>query len=156
MKSKFLITALIAATLIPVAAQAQSRELQRDRQDIREERRDVNRAIRSGKPGVIRDEHEDLREARQEYREDWQDHRRRNHAAYRAPKFSAPFRYRGYNPGIRVSVGQYHPRYHLNNYSNFRLPAPGYNMRYVRHYNDLLLVNVRSGYVVRAYRNFYW
>jgi Ni/Co efflux regulator RcnB len=137
MKSKFLITALIAATLAPVAAQAQTRELQRDRNDIR------------------RDEREDLREARQEYREDRRDHRASRHSANRHPRFHAPFRYHRYNNGARMNVGYYSPRYYLSDHRYMRLPAPGYNMRYVRHYDDLLLVNVRTGHVVRVYRNIY-
>ena len=59
---------LIAATVIPVAARAQinppeRRELQRDRQDIREQRRDVDRAYRNGDPRQMRQEIRDLRGA---------------------------------------------------------------------------------------------
>jgi Ni/Co efflux regulator RcnB len=155
MKSKFLMAALVAATLAPVAAQAQTRELQRDRNDIRQERRDVNRAERSGNPAVIRDEREDLREARREYREDSRDHHAQRHSGYRNTRFSAPFRYQRFNNGTRINAGYYNPRYYVSNHHNMRLPAPGYNMRYVRHYDDLLLVNVRSGHVIRAYRDYY-
>lgn len=155
MKTKFLISALIAATLVPVAAQAQTREIRRDRQDIREERRDVNRAVQSGKPAAVRDEREDLREARQEYREDVRDFRAHNYKPHRGHRFSAPFRYQRFNSGVRINSGYYNPRYYVSNHSNLRLPAPGYNMRYVRHYDDLLLINIRTGYVVRAYRNMY-
>lgn len=55
---KFIATALLAATLVPVAASAQSNdELRRDRQDIRRDQRD-------------------LRDARHEYREDVRDRER--------------------------------------------------------------------------------
>ena len=76
---KLITAGLMAASLLPVAAQAQyidrgeARELRRDRQDIREERRDLNRAYRYGDRRDIREERGDLREARQEFREDRRD-----------------------------------------------------------------------------------
>ena len=49
MKKRFLITvAAVAATLSPMAAQAQTRELQRDRQEVREEQRELKQAKRYG------------------------------------------------------------------------------------------------------------
>ena len=156
MNKKLLIAAAMVATLSPMAAQAQSGELRRDRQDIREEQRELNRAQRRGDYRDVREERRDVRHARQEYREDWQDYRRDNRNAFRGTRFVAPFRYRTFNPGVRLSTSYYGPRYYVNNYSNYRLHAPGRNQRYIRHYNDLLLVNVRSGVVIRAYHNFYW
>ena len=35
------------------------------------------------------------------------------------------------------------------------MPATAYQ-RYVRHYDDLLLVNTRTGRVIRVYNGFYW
>lgn len=137
MKTNYLIAAVIATTLTPLAAQAQNRELQRDRQEIREEKRDV-------------------REARQEYREDWQEYRQRNRNAFRGTRFNAPFRYRSFNNGVAIGSSYYAPRYRVNNYDNYRLPHPGRFQTYVRHYNDVLLVNTRTGRVIRAYRGFYW
>lgn len=156
MKNKLLIAAAMVATLSPMAAQAQSGELRRDRQDIREEKRELNQAKRYGDRGDIRDERRDVREARQEYREDWQDYRKDHRNVFRGQRFNAPFKYRTFNTGVRLNSGYYAPRYYVNNYSTYRLRAPGVNQRYVRHYNDLLLVNVRNGVVVRSYRNFYW
>ncbi len=153
---KFLITAAMVATLSPIAAQAQSGELRRDRQNVREEQRELNKAYRSGDRRDVREERRDVRDARQEYREDWQDYRRDHRNTFKGTRFNAPFKYRSFNTGVRLTASYYHPRYYVNNYSNYRLRAPGVNQRYVRHYNDLLLVNVRSGVVVKAYRNFYW
>ena len=46
MKKRFLITvAAVAATLSPMVAHAQTRELQRDRQEVREEKRELSRRI---------------------------------------------------------------------------------------------------------------
>ncbi|UVO55067.1 RcnB family protein [Sphingomonas sp. SUN039] len=174
---KTIIAGLLAATLVPVAAQAQinpseRRELQRDRQDIRQERGDLNRAYRSGDPRAIRQESREYRGARQEYREDYRDARRdgngnwgrddwrqyRNHNRdlYRGYGWRSDNRYQSFRPGIRIGVGYYAPRYYINDYSRYRLPRPGFNQRWVRHYNDVLLIDIRSGYVIDVYRNFYW
>lgn len=157
MKMKFLITAAaVAATLSPMAAQAQTRELQRDRQDVREERRELRDAQRYGNRNDVREERREFRDAKREYREDWQDYRDRNRNAFRGSRFNAPFRYRTFNNGVAIGTSYYAPRYRLNNYASYRLPQPGRYQTYVRHYNDVLLVNTRTGRVVRAYRGFYW
>jgi Ni/Co efflux regulator RcnB len=148
-------TALAAATLItPIAAQAQTSrgELRRDRQEIREETRDLRQAYRGGNRAEIRDARGEVREARQEYREDLND---RRHYGNHGNRFNAPFRYNSFNIGVRLAPQYYGSGYRISNYGSYRLPAPGYNTRYVRHYRDLLLVNVRSGHVVQVYRGFY-
>jgi Ni/Co efflux regulator RcnB len=148
-------TTLAAATLItPIAAQAQTSrgELRRDRQEIREETRDLRSAQRNGTRADVRDAQGEVREARQEYREDLND---RRYYGNRGNRFNAPFRYNRFNVGVRLSPQYYHSNYRASNYGSYRLPAPGYNTRYVRHYRDLLLVNVRNGHVVRVYRGFY-
>lgn len=155
MKTKFLIAAVIASTLSPMAAQAQTRELNRDRQEVREERRDVQEAKRYGDRQDVREERRDVREARQEYREDWREYRQKNRRAFQANRFNAPFRYRTFNNGVAIGSSYYAPRYRVNNYANYRLPNPGRFQTYVRHYNDVLLVNTRTGRVIRAYRGFY-
>lgn len=157
MKSKLLMgAAVLVATLSPVVAQAQTRELERDRREVREERRDVKEAKRYGNRSDVREERRDVREARQEYREDWQNYRQRNRNAFRGTRFNAPFRYRTFNTGVSIRQSYYAPRYRVSNYSNYRLPHPGRYQTYVRHYNDVLLVNTRTGRVIRAYRGFYW
>ncbi|HEV7232674.1 MAG TPA: RcnB family protein [Sphingorhabdus sp.] len=157
MKKRLLITAAaVAATLSPVVAQAQTRELERDRREVREERRELRDAQRYGDRGDVREERREYRDARREYREDWQDYRDRNRNAFRGSRFNAPFRYRSFNSGVAIGASYYAPRYRVSNYSSYRLPQPGRYQTYVRHYNDVLLVNVRTGRVVRAYRGFYW
>lgn len=168
---KALFAALLAATIIPVTgAHAQNRELRRDREQIREEqgelqqdRRQLDRAYRFGDRDDIRDERRDVREgrrdvheARQEFREDWREYRHRNHGLYRAARFDAPFRYRTFSVGVNIGRSYWGPRYHVNRVDRWRLPVAGPRQIYVRHYNDLLLVNTRSGRVVRVYRGFFW
>lgn len=157
MKNKILISiAAVAATLSPMAAQAQTRELQRDRQDVREEKRELEQAKRYGDRGDIREERREYRDAKREYREDWRDYRQKNRNAFRGSRFNAPFRYRAFSDGVSIGSSYYAPRYRVSNYQNYRLPQPGRYQTYVRHYNDVLLVNTRTGRVVRAYRGFYW
>ena len=155
MKTKFLIAAVIATTFTPMAAQAQTRELQRDRQEVREQQRDVRDARRTGDRQDVREERRDVREARQEYKEDWREYRQKNRRAFQGTRFNAPFRYRTFNNGVSIGASYYAPRYRVSNYQNYRLPNPGRYQTYVRHYNDVLLVNTRTGRVIRAYRGFY-
>lgn len=160
MKSKFLVTvAAVAAALSPMAAQAQTRELQRDRQEVREQKRDVQQAKRNGERRDVAAERRDVREAKQELREDrqdWRSYKQRNRNAFRGNRFNAPFRYRTFNSGVSIGASYYAPRYRVSNYQNYRLPQPGRYQTYVRHYNDVLLVNTRTGRVIQVYRGFYW
>lgn len=157
MKKRFLIAAAaVAATLSPMAAQAQTREMQRNDREVREERQDVRDAKRYGTRQDVREEKRDLREAKQERREDWRDYRDSNRQAFRGTRFNAPFRYRTFNSGVSIGQSYYAPRYRVGNYSNYRLSQPGRYQTYIRHYNDVLLVNTRTGRVIRVYRGFYW
>lgn len=172
---KLITAALLAAVAMPVAAalpaaaQAQSqREVRRDRQDVRQERRDVQRAQRSGDPQRVRQERRELRGARQELREDrqdrnrrwgnndWQRHRSSNRGVYSRGNWHAPFRYQSFRPGLRIGLNFFGPRYRISDPWRYHLPMPGYNQVWVRHYDDLLLVDMRRGTVVRVIRNFYW
>ncbi|MCW3835155.1 RcnB family protein [Sphingomonas canadensis] len=171
---KLITAALIAAVAIPTvavptAASAQShRELQRDRQDIRQERRDVERARRYGNPRDVRREQRELRDARREYREDlrdrnrnwghndWRDYRTHNRGAFSRGHWRAPFRYQAFRPGLRIGASFYAPGYRIADPWRYRLPRPGYNQVWVRHYDDLILVDTRRGIVIRVINNFYW
>lgn len=163
--------ALLAATaLVPAAAQAQGRgELRRDRQEIREERRELRQAQRFGDRRDIREERRDLREARREYREDlrdyrrndwrrndWRDYRQRNRALYAGGNWRAPFGYNSFRPGVRIGAPYYTQRYWISDPYRYHLPRPVGFQRWVRHYDDLLLVDTRRGFVVDVIRGFYW
>ena len=149
MKSKILTAGLIAAMMVPAMAQAQTRELARDRQDIRQEQRDLNHAKRYGDRHDVRDAHRDVRDAKREYREDKRDNRYQN--------WRAPFSYHRFAVGNSLRSTYYAPTYRLNYDVRWGVPKAGRNLAYVRHYNDLLLVNVRTGKVVRVYYNhFRW
>ena len=139
---------LMATSLLPAAAQAQygysgidrgeARELARDRADIRDERRDLNRAYAYGNGRDIRDAREDYREARREYREDYRDARRDWGGSWKA--------HRSY----------YEPRHHIRDWNRYGYARPYGAQRWVRHGRDALLIDTRSGYVIRVHRNRFW
>jgi len=130
---KLILASLAALVLVPSMASAQSaNELRRDRQDIRHEQRDV------------RDQRRDVRDAKQEYREDVRNYNRAH------PWRAAPFRYQRFTVGARIQPAYFGRNYVVNDYRQFRWTTPGANQRWVRHYDDALLVNVRTGRVVKV------
>jgi Ni/Co efflux regulator RcnB len=180
---KFLLFVLAAATAMPAVAvatpaAAQSRhEVRRDRHEVRQQRRDVRRARRHGDRHDVRRERRDLRHARRELRQDRRDHRqarrdyrrerrwdrhdwrdwRRDHRrVYRRGSWRAPFRYHTFRTGIRIAPVYYSSRYYIDNPYYYHLPTPGYYQRWVRHYDDVLLIDIRTGMVLDVIRNFYW
>lgn len=142
--------ALLAATLLPGIAQAQSRdELRRDRQDIREQQRDVRDARREYR--------EDLADRNRRFGDnDWQDWRNRNRGLYARGDWRAPFRYQQFRPGVRIAPSYFGPRYVIADPWRYHLPPARPGLRWVRHYNDMLLVDARRGVVVRVLHNFYY
>lgn len=165
---KFILLTLLAAVVTPVAAQAQSQaEVRRSQRDVREERRELNQAYRTGDPRRIRNEREDLRDARQELREDvrdrnraygrndWRDYRRSNAGLYRQGNWRAPFGYNSFRSGARIAPAFYGSRYFINDPWRYRLPPVRGFQRWVRHYDDVLLVDTRRGVVVDVYRGFW-
>lgn len=154
---KFIILGLIAATALPTMASAQSYgEARRSERQLREEQRDLRQAQRYGDRRDIREARRDVRDARQERNEDWRDYRRNNRNVYRAGRWEAPFRYRAWNAGARLQPAYYGSRYYIADPYRYRLPRAGANQRWVRHYNDVMLVNIRTGRVVTVHRGFFW
>jgi Ni/Co efflux regulator RcnB len=155
---KAIILGLLAATISPVAASAQTSELRHDRQDVREERRDLRDAQRRGDRDDIRDQRQDLREARQERREDWQDYRRDHRDTYRRPAYVGPrgYRYRPVVVGHRFERAYYGRQYIVADPWRYRLPEARGNQRWVRYGNDVVLVNIRNGRVIQVYNGFFW
>ena len=156
---KLLLSVLIGATMLPsTAAVAQTRELQRDRQDLREERRELRDARRYGDRRDVREQRQDVREARREYREDWREYRERNRNMYRLPRYYAPrgYAYRPVRTGVVLNRGFYGQRYLIADPYRYRLPPAYGAQRWVRYGNDVLLVNMRSGRVLRVINGFFY
>lgn len=153
MKSKFLTAGLIAAMMVPAAAQAQTREIRNDRRDVREERSELRDAQRYGDRGDVREERREYRDAKRDLRDSKQDWRRDT----RYQNYRAPFKYQQFRVGATLRSNYYTPAYRPAYDSRWGVPRPGRGLTYVRHYNDLLLVNTRTGRVVQVYRNqFRW
>ncbi|MEZ0495634.1 RcnB family protein [Sphingomonas sp. IW22] len=169
---KLITTALMAAVAIPTlavpgVASAQSwREVERSRRDVREERRELRDAYRRGDRRDIRREQRDVRDARRELREDrrdyrwgrndWRDWRGRNRALYARGNWRAPFRYNQWRPGARIAPTYYGRRYWINDPYRYHLPPAGRYQRWVRHYDDVVLIDQRRGVVVDVIRGFWW
>lgn len=155
---KLMIMALMTACALPAMASAQTRELRHDRREIRQEQRELRDAIRSGDRKEIRKERRDVREARREYREDWRDYRRQHRDIYRQPRYVGPrgHVHRPVAVGHRFAPAYYDRRYVISDPWRYRLPRPASAHRWVRYGNDVVLVNTRSGRVMRVYRDFFW
>lgn len=141
------ITALPVVAL-PIAAQAQTRhEIREDRRETREDRRELREDMRNGASN--REIRRDMREVNRDRREV-----RRDRVRYRAPYRN--WTYRTLTPGYRLQSGYYGRNYYITDYGRYRLHRPGFNQRWIRYGDDLLLVNVRTGRVIQVLRNRYW
>ncbi len=90
---------------------------------------------------------------------DWRSHRNNNRHYYRPVQYYSPYRGHSYNQvniGYQMNDGYYNSRYYVNNPGYYRLPTAYGPYRWVRYYNDVLLIDLRSGYVVDKVHNFYW
>ena len=159
---KLILTALIAATAFPIVASAQSRD---DRQAPRQDERRTNSGYGQGNRSDFRDDRRNVRPAppiarddrnRAWGRNDWRDYRSTNRNVYARGNWRAPFRYNAFRAGGRIAPSYYGSQYFINDPWRYRLPPAGFNQRWVRHYNDVLLVDTRRGFVIDVIRNFYW
>jgi len=160
----FLTTALIATTALPLAAMpttasAQSRAEVRDSyRDLQEERRELKRAYRYGDKRDIREERRDVKRANKEYARDLKDYRKAQNKRYRYSSqrrnsWKAPFAYRSWDRGARIDARYYDARYAISDRRH--LPRTNGALRWVRHYDDVLLVNIRTGRVIDVHRNYF-
>lgn len=93
-------------------------------------------------------------------RYNWYSYRSYNRNLYRAPRYYNPYGYGyGYNRfsiGIYLNSLFYSSNHWINDPWSYRLPESTWPYRWVRYYDDVLLVDVRSGYVVDAIYGFFW
>ena len=92
-------------------------------------------------------------------RYDWQDYRTSHRNAYRIGRYSAPYSnysYRRLGIGFRLGNLFYSNRYWIDDPWQYRLPEVYGPYRWVRYYDDVLLVNVYTGEVVDAIQDFFW
>jgi len=96
---------------------------------------------------------------RRDNRYNWSSYRNINRNHYRMPRYYAP--YRGYNYsrlsiGFFLNSGFYGSNYWINDPWSYRLPPAYSGYRWVRYYDDVMLVDTYSGEVVDVIYNFFW
>ena len=104
---------------------------------------------RSDRGSTVRDVRNDRRDDRRDDRREV----RRTGYKYGYSAFHAPFRAQTFRAGDFIGRHMVSNRYLIANPRAIGLPFAGRNKAYVRHYNDVLLVNLRSGKVIAVYRN---
>jgi len=146
------------------------RDRDRNRADWREDRRDRDRADwrNNNRPGSGWDARDRNRASarynwdrdwRRDQRYDWQRYRDRNRDRYRY-RYTAPrgwsYGYSRFSIGISIWSGLYSSSYWINDPYYYRLPPVHGSLRWVRYYDDALLVDIRTGYVVDVIYDFFW
>jgi hypothetical protein len=95
---------------------------------------------------------------RNDHRYDWQDWRRHHRSHFHLGIYYDPFgwSYRPYSIGWRLWPSYYSSRYWISDPWEYRLPyaPPGY--RWIRYWDDAVLVDTWSGQVVDVLPNFFW
>ncbi|WP_404710942.1 RcnB family protein [Sphingomonas sp. MMS24-J13] len=93
-------------------------------------------------------------------RYDWRGWRDRNRQQFHAPRYVAPrgygWGYRSFGIGYRLDSFFFAPNYWINDPWDYRLPPVYGPYRWVRYYNDVLLVDIDTGEVVDVIQNFFW
>ena len=96
---------------------------------------------------------------RRDNRYDWSGYRNSNRDVFRMGRYSAPYRnwsYRRLGIGFRLQPLFYSNNYWINDPGYYRLPEAYGPYRWVRYYDDALLVDIYTGEVVDVINNFFW
>lgn len=95
---------------------------------------------------------------RRDHRYDWRNHRHRHRSLFRLGFYIDPFgwNYHRYGIGWRLWPSHYSNRFWLNDPWMYRLPPAYGPYRWVRYWDDALLVNLYTGQVVDVIHNFFW
>ncbi|RVT93993.1 RcnB family protein [Sphingomonas crocodyli] len=127
-----------------------------DRQDFRADRRDWNDRRDWGR----NDRRDWSRDWRSDRRYAWQDYRRDNRSIYRVPRYVGPrgyaYSYRRWSPGFRIDPWFYGNSYWINDPWGYRLPPAYGPYRWVRYYDDVILVDIQTGIVRDIIYDFFW
>lgn len=100
------------------------------------------------------------RDWRQDRRYDWRRYRDMHRPQYRKPHYPRPY---GYSYGYRrLVIGLYldrvfyAPGYWINDPWSYRLPRTYGSLRWVRYYDDVVLIDLRNGRIVDVIYDFFW
>lgn len=90
----------------------------------------------------------------------WQRYRQSNRNIFRLPRYYAPsgwgYGYQRFGIGFTLNSLLFSPSYWIDDPFNYRLPPAYGGYRWVRYYNDALLVDVRTGEVVDVEHDIFW
>jgi len=88
----------------------------------------------------------------------WRSHRARHSSLFRLGFYYDPFgySYRRFGYGYQLYPSYYSSRYLLNDPFMYRLPPAWGPYRWVRYWDDALLVDTRNGFVVDVIYDFFW
>jgi len=92
-------------------------------------------------------------------RYDWYSYRRSYPGTFRLGGYYSPYRnysYRRLNVGFFLNSLFYSNRYWINDPWQYRLPDAYGPYRWIRYYDDALLVNIHTGQVVDVVHSFFW
>jgi hypothetical protein len=138
--------------------QQDRREWQRDRQDWQRDRNQWQNRDRDGSRWNNRGGWS--RDWRRDSRYNWQQWRQTHRGSYRFPRDYAPRGWsHGYNRfslGVILSAPLFSQSYWIDDPFQYSLPPAYGPYRWVRYYDDALLVDVRTGEVVDAVYDFFW
>lgn len=118
-----------------------------------------DRKYRDSRRDYRQDQHRWDRGWRNDNRYNWSRYRAAHRSLYSPGRYYAPYRgysYRSVSIGNRLNNGFFGSRYWINDPWRYRLPAVYGGYRWVRYYDDVLLVDTHSGEVVDMIRNFFW
>jgi hypothetical protein len=95
---------------------------------------------------------------RHEHRYDWRTYRNRYGSLYRVGRYYDPYGwgYRRFSIGFNLWPSYYGSNFWLNDPWQYRLPQAYGPYRWVRYYDDAVLVNIYTGQVVDVINNFFW
>jgi hypothetical protein len=97
---------------------------------------------------------------RNDRRYDWRGYRDAHRDTYRAGRYRVPYGYHGgyrrWGIGVRIDPIFFGQSYWISDPWYYRLPPAYGNYRWVRYYNDALLVDIYSGMVVDEIPDFFW
>jgi hypothetical protein len=95
---------------------------------------------------------------RRDRRYDWYNHRNKYWWLFQLSSYFDPFGwgYQPYQPGWRMWPSYYSSSYWINDPWYYRLPYAPAGTRWVRYYDDAILVDTWSGQVVDVIYNFFW
>ncbi|HEX7872591.1 MAG TPA: RcnB family protein [Sphingobium sp.] len=97
---------------------------------------------------------------RRDSRYDWSSYRQYNRNAYRLPAYRPPvgwgYGYSRFSIGVFLGSPLFSNSYWLDDPYSYRLPPAYGTLRWIRYYDDALLVDIRDGYVADVIHDFFW